>query len=314
MVTAVIDYLIVVTDMGDDDAARPAGSAGPISLPRGVRIEQIDYALGERMLDACELRGERWSAVRQYSVIQAFVREVPQQRWREDLYGWDAEGVLYTTLTLSRLIRPHATAFDHTVRRIIDSDGTERLAPNDAAEGRVAFRVDDGSRNWLDIEEAERLAALLEIYDLEILPQRVRRALAIAEFAVRERYLEGALPLIVAGLEALTKIGRQHLSAQFAQRTSALATSVGIALDQDRCSAAYDDRSGLVHGGDIDLSVPAAHDDFMSTFDALQRTLRAAVRTAIEQPGFAAIFNSDDLIRERWPTTINPRRAESFVV
>jgi hypothetical protein len=246
--------------------------------------------------------------------MQAYVREVPQPRWSRDLYGWDAEGVLYTTLTLSRLVRPHAAAFDHTVRRIIDSEGAERLVPNDAGEGRVAFRVDDGSRNWLDIQEVERLAALLETYDPEILPQRARRAMAIAEFSVRERFLEGALPLIVAGIEALTKIDRQHLSAQFAQRTSALAADVGVDLDRDRCIAAYDDRSGLVHGGDVDLSAPTAHDDFMTTFDALQRTLRAAVRLAIEQPEFAAIFNSDNLIRERWPTRITPRRGEPFIV
>jgi len=223
--------------------------------------------------------------------------------------------VLYTALMLSRLIRPHATALDYTVRRIINADGTERLIPNDAGEARVAFRVDDGSRNWLDIGEADELSALLQVYDPDVLPQRVRRARAFAEFVVRERFVESALPLIVAGLEALTKVGRPHVSAQFEQRASALAAELGIVgLDRERCAAAYDDRSGLVHGGDLDLSAPAAHDDFMTTFDALQRTLRAAVRLAIEQPEFAAIFNSDDLIREQWPTTITPKRGESFIV
>jgi hypothetical protein len=32
---------------------------------------------------------------------------------------------------------------------------------------------------------------------------------------VLERYLEDALPLIVAGLEALLKVGRTHLTNQF---------------------------------------------------------------------------------------------------
>lgn len=304
MVAAVIDYLIVLTDAGGDDIATPAGWNGPLSLPGDVRIEQIEHALGERLLDACEMRGERWAPTRQYSVMHAWVRDVPRERWDQNLYDWDDEGVLWTTLALSRLIRPHATAYDHTVRRIIDADGAERLLPNDAGEGRVAFRVDDGSRNWLDVTESEQLATLIAAYEPDTLPKRVRRAISFAEIMVRERFVEGALPLMVAGIEALTKVGRPHLSAQFEQRTSALAADLGVELDRERCAAAYDDRSGLVHGADIDLSAPAVHNEFMTTFDALQRTLRAAIRTAIEQREFAGIFNSDDSIRDRWPTII----------
>ena len=44
-----------------------------------------------------------------------------------------------------------------------------------------------------------------------------------SELMVRERYLEDALPLIVAGLEALLKVGQADLTKQFKRRTAALA-------------------------------------------------------------------------------------------
>lgn len=314
MVTAVIDYLIVVTDSAEDDDATPAGFDGPMPLPGGARVEQLEPVLGERLLDATELRGERWAPTRQYSVMHAYVRDVPQARWDQNLYHWDDENVLWTTLALSRLIRSHATACDHAVRRIIDSDGTERLVPHDAGEQRVAFRVDDGSRNWLSTDEAEQLGALLAAYEINMLPPRVQRAITLADIAARERFVEGALPLVVGGIEALLKVGRQHLSAQFEQRTPALAAEVGIDLTREECAGAYDDRSGLVHGGHTDLSAPATYTQFMATFDALHRALRGALRLAIEQPTFAAVFNAEDQIHIRWPTLITPRRGAPFTV
>lgn len=222
--------------------------------------------------------------------------------------------MLWTTLALSRLIRSHATACDYAVRRIIDSDGTERLMPHDAGEQRVAFRVEDGSRHWLSTDEAEQLRALLAAYDINVLPSRVRRAITLADIAAHERYVEAALPLVVAGIEALLKVGRGYLSAQFEQRTAALAAEVGIDLSAQECAGAYNDRSGLVHGGHTDLSAPATHTQFMATFDALHRTLRGALRLAIEQPTFAAVFSADDQISGRWPTIITPRRGAPFSV
>jgi len=52
---------------------------------------------------------------------------------------------------------------------------------------------------------------------------------------VRERYLEDTLPLIVA-LEALLKVGRERLTAQFAQRTASLAGELGFCLRRSRPS------------------------------------------------------------------------------
>jgi hypothetical protein len=175
------------------------------------------------------------------------------------------------------------------------------LVPYDAGEARVAFRIEDGSRGWLDVGEAEEVRALLALYDHAALPDRVKRALWLCELMVRERYLEDALPLIVAGLEALLKVGRRRLTDQFSQRTAALSSELSTGLDEARCEEAYDDRSAVVHGARVDLSQRVVRTRWVSEVDALQQTLRGAIRKAIEDPGFRAVFSSDQAIETRWP-------------
>jgi hypothetical protein len=118
---------------------------------------------------------------------------------------------------------------------------------------------------------------------------------------VRERYLEDTLPLLVAGLEALLKVGRGRLTEQFAQRSAALAGELSIALGESDARDAYDDRFGIVHGAHIDLTQPTARSRFTRNADLLQQTLRGAVRTAIEDPEFRTLFASDATIVARWP-------------
>lgn len=219
-----------------------------------------------------------------------------------NLYAWDEDQALYITLALSRLIRPHATACDYTVRRIIDTNGSERLVPYDAGEARVAFQIEDRSRRgWIDAEEAEQLRALLAVYNHDAVPLRVRRALWLCELMVRERYPEDTLPLLVTGLEALLKVGRSRLTAQFAQRTAALSRELSTGLDEAQCVDAYGDRSGIVHGVQIDLSEPTYRSRFVAEVDGLQQTLRAAIRKAIEVSEFRAVFTADETIAARWP-------------
>lgn len=303
MVEKVIDYLLVTTDPGVPGEAlaglSEAGADGPIAITGAVRIESIDETLAVRLLNASEFRGERWSPHRQFGVAQVFVREVDFSEG--NLYAWDEDQSIYIALALSRLIRPHAIACDYAVRRIIDTDRSERLVPYDAQEARVAFRIEDGSRNWLDAGEARDLEALLAAYEPSVLPDRVKRALWLCELMVRERYLEDALPLIVAGLEALLKVGRRRLTDQFAQRTAALSGELGTGLTEAACRAAYDDRSAVVHGAIVDLSKPVARTRWVSEVDGLQQTLRGAIRKAIEEPRFRAVFATDQAIEGRFP-------------
>jgi hypothetical protein len=53
----------------------------------------------------------------------------------------------------------------------------------------------------------------------------------------------------------------------------------------------------------VDLTQVAEHTRFITNVDLLQQTLRGAVRRAIEDPSFAALFASDAMILGQWPLT-----------
>ena len=93
-------------------------------------------------------------------------------------------------------------------------------------------------------------------------------------------------------------------TAQFSQRVSALAGDVGVSLTEQRVRDLYDDRSALVHGADVDLSQPHDRSEFEQGFIALQETLRRTVRRALEEPRFAAEFESPVRITARWPVVV----------
>ncbi len=59
-------------------------------------------------------------------------------------------------------------------------------------------------------------------------------------------------------------------------------------------------RSHGVHGSRV-----AFEDDLGATvkFGQLHRTLQLALRRAIDEPEFRALFQSDASVRERWPAT-----------
>lgn len=85
------------------------------------------------------------------------------------------------------------------------------------------------------------------------------------------------------------------------------AAEVGIELSEAECEEIYNDRSALVHGANVDLSEPHELNEFGRRFNALQETLRRVVRRAIENKEFAAIFESDESIIDRWPARVTVR-------
>jgi len=299
----IVDYLLVMTDLGA--SAVPAGRDGPISLPSEIRVECLEQALAERLLDAAEPRGENWEATRQFGVIHAYVRTV----WKEasspdpdELYNWDHEGRLYPCVQLSRLVRDNAVGTEYAIRLLRRRDGSEQLVPFAGYESHVAYRLHPEERGWLDTDEAAELAHLLDCYwNRGPLPDRVGRALRRVDLVTRERYLEDALPVAVGAAEALLKIGRNSLKTQFASRVSKLAAELDLGLDVESCREIYEDRSALVHGARVDLAEPGDLDRFGRSFVALQEALRGTVRHAIEDRSFAALFDDDAQIEQRWP-------------
>ena len=55
------------------------------------------------------------------------------------------------------------------------------------------------------------------------------------------------------------------------------------------------------------MSEPHDLDEFGRRFNALQETLRRLVRRAIEDADFAAIFEDDAHITDRWPAVVKVR-------
>lgn len=306
--TEIADYLLVTTD--DHGGRTPAGWDGPAWVATDVRIERLEPDFATRLLRATELRGENWDPAPGPHVVHAFVRDA----WAEgdgaeveNIFHWDPSGRLFECLALSRLARDHATSCEHAVRRLVHADGSDRLVPFSAFDSHVAYRLHPELPGWLDVNEATQLRSLVDAYDSGGFPSRVRSGLRRTEAVVRERFLEDALPLCVGGIEAMLKVGRDFARAQFVQRASAAAAELGVTLSLTQCETLYDDRSALVHGGTVDLSVAGDLSDFARDFVALQTTLRALIRRAIEDVDFGAVFADDAAIAAQWPVTVEKR-------
>jgi hypothetical protein len=300
----VIDYLVVIDDGRSRDDEKPAGTDGPHDLGHGVAAEHLDQDLADRLLRACEKRGENLDGTLLYKAAYAYTRTATPEEFMPSLYGgWDPTETLFDTLWLSRLVYDNATTTEFAVRRIFRRDGGERLVPFDGYDSHVAYKIDAALPDWLTDAEVSEAASLLNSLRMSPPSERVARALRYSELATRERYLEEAQPLIIRGLEALLKVGRQRLQRQFSQRTCQLAAELGVEVGENRCWQAYDDRSALVHGAHVDLSQPVSRDAFTDTMSSLQQVLRRAGRRALEDPEFAAIFAADDSIVDHWPAT-----------
>ncbi len=311
----VIDYLLVTTH--SQAGAVPAGSQGPIELPRGIRIERLNAGFAERLMEAAEPKGECWEPTRQFHVVHAYVCAFDEEDGElpEEIFTWDSERRLYPCVQLSRLIRDNNTGTEYAIRRLIRADGSETLIPFNGYDSHVAYRLYPERRAWIDIAEAVELGALLRAFwEGPTRPDRVGRALRRADSATAERFLQDALPLVVAGLESLVSVGSDRVTAQFAQRVPLLAVEAGVEeLDEARCRALYRNRSALVHGTEIDLSRAQDLDEFGQGFVLLQETLRRIVRRAIEEEAFAARFADGERVKSAWPASVQ-RRGETIAI
>ena len=250
------------------------------------------------------------------------VREVPAREWEQRPFHWDSNGALSDSLMISRLVRDHGYSMQYAARITDYDDGQQMVSYMPGVEGKAAYRLRH-DRDWPDPDEAGEVRGLLSAFwEAEpTLPGRVRRATFRTEYACWSRYADQVLPMVVGGIEALIKIGRGRLTQQFVQRTSTLASELGVDdVTEEFSTRMYDARSDWVHGSHVQLFVPpkAASPDAseaatgpetetdreaLSEVAKLQDVLRAAVRRCVEDPDFRAIFESDDAIAQRWPVS-----------
>jgi hypothetical protein len=268
------------------------------------------------VLSACTPRGHYFVPIRQFGQRFAFV--LPQED-SEESFRWDPDEVIRDALAISRLVRDHGFSLEYAARIFDYRDGEQSVMYVPSHAGKLGYRL-RRDRDWLDPEEAVTLRGLLATYWSERVsyPVRVRRAMWRFEYAYSIRWADVILPVLISGLEALTKVGRRALTHQFATRSTALASELGLdGVDYAFAERMYDGRSAWIHGGHYELfraspddrtwsaPIPGALSDAMAEVARVQDLLRLVLRRCLEDTGFRDLFGDDETIAERWPV---PRR------
>jgi hypothetical protein len=300
---------------------RQEGSAPPVDLGRGVRIDRLSAEDAELVMHACTPRGHYFSPIRQFGQRYSLVRDVDLGVHEEHPFRWDHEGVLWDALALSRLVRDNAYSTEYAARVADHEDGMQTVVYTLAGESKHVYRL-RRDREWLDSSEGAELRDLLAVYWAvePTLPSRVRRANWRTEYASWLKWGDLAIATLVGGLEALLKTERHGSTRQFVGRVPALAQDVGIdGIDGALCERIYDARSDWVHGAHVQLFTTGQEAQEMKDAEAqqgpqtpqqwnvfdeivrMQDVLRGAVRRCFQDDEFRATFAEDERIRSRWP-------------
>lgn len=218
--------------------------------------------------------------------------------------GWDPDQVLATVHQLSRLVIDHAHGLEWAARVEYASGEMRAVRPQEFGSGRWAYRFNPDTRHWLDRHDAKQLLDLMaNFWAAEpALSPRLRRALWMCEYMTHVRWLEYAIALMVTALESLLSTSRHHVTHQFQNRVVALAAEVGCPVSEGLARRAYALRSSAWHGEPVPLDQPPPeHARAAEEAAILQRVLRAALRRAIDDPGFRGHFDDDAAVDARWP-------------
>lgn len=283
-------------------------------LGNGVFLERLrgtDADLPDQVMDAASPRGLHYKPVRQFGQLYSFWREIPRAEWAgPQMHAWDPTHAITEAVALSRFVLDNAHSFEFVGRVLDRDDGHRQIASNLAHDGRVAYRT-RADRFWLTPIEGDELRLLLEQYRKanDALPDRVRRSLWHVDRSAYCRYINEAVTNIVTGFEALLNTGDDEpVAAQFVKRSQALSAELGIETSRNYWNWVYDVRSHIVHGTEDRLLVPSGWDETpgepprdVARVSQAQDVLRRAVRRAIEDEEFRAVFTIDDAIRRRFP-------------
>ena len=310
-VTIQRDAAITILDVRQqplaEGRAHPPVATPRVELAPGLTLGKLNTQLADLIANACEFRGHfYYSPHRPYGWRYDYVLEQPLDEAHRS--RWDQDDVIRLALALSRFIRDNADSGQYAARVTEYANGELRVMPYDCGELRHVYTMSDPhdstTRDWLDADEARRLAELIAAFrSAGELPRRIRQAFWKLEHTAWEYYADVILPVLTAGLEGLLSTSNELPTKQFVTRVPLLAQELGITrVSRTFCSRIYEARSQGAHGGDIELFQSASRRPAaLKMLALLQSVLRAAVLRAIRDASFRSVFEDDALIRNRWP-------------
>ncbi len=290
---------------GDWSGEPPVSQA---QLAPNLTLERLPDPDAQLVMNACSPRGHFFIPVRASGQLYSFILEVDPAVYEDRRYTWDENHLIVYAMMLSRLIRDNGYSLQYVARIVDHEDGARQIIPYKS--GFLESYRWRNERDWLSASEASALGNLLAAW-LQVkdeLPWRVVHALNVSEDAIRLRIIQRALLLIVIGLEGLLRSQRRSSAQQFRTRLPKLADEVGIAgVDENYAKELYQARSQAAHGAQVWMpldqqSEPTKKLGFAQDLLPLaQDLLRAAIRRAIEDEEFRAVFTSDAAVDARWP-------------
>lgn len=291
-----VDVIVAITSQRAPIDSTPEQLKERIQISGDISIGRFeDETTWECVYEACTPQGFPAKLPKpSFGAAYAFFNKCPANPQGND---WDADERLRLTPALSRLIHPTSTGLEYAARVQFGDDGSVKSVVPARIRGLGAYAFvspSQASRNRLTRQDAASLAALCKAFSSvpEGLPDRIRRALWIYEYASWTNDAGIRWALIVTGLEALINVGSEKTSAQFKTRIATLAERLQLNMTRTKADQAYEFRSGVLHGRTLqDLTGKD-----LELYDTLDEVLRRSVRKAIENEPFRKIFESNSEI------------------
>jgi hypothetical protein len=279
----------------------------PFQLSSDVWIERFDEDFAIRIQQACEPANHLIDNFVRDRHHYAFVRREPESE-RLRLPGTIVrdEGIipLFTVMALSRLIRP-TTIGNRYCAKIYSGPETDPPIQALTTSGvNPDVTIGDTAHDWLSPSDGDELRKLMRWAPAgERMFKRIHHAFWKHEDAMRTYFLDGRLPAVVAGLEALVTVEKYRAGSRFVRRVRKLAREIGINLSERELEQAYELRSELAHGRSFlfDLHKVLPPDEQPRLYIKLESLLRAAVRRCLLDEEFGRHFADDQAVLKNYP-------------
>lgn len=286
---------------GNSHAVDEAYFHQAVSLADDIWIGR--FPLAQRVIAACQALGENWDVPHEWSTYAFWRTNAPYSKDR--VIRFDADRRLSTTIQLSRLVRPTSIGYSRAARILEWDDQPIQIIPGrHEGRGAVAF-VADERENWIRDQDVPTIRALVAVFEPDLLPNRVKRAMMYHEYAHGLRELDVRWPLLVSAAESLVHTderkkvfgpGGMRVTDQFVRRLERLAAIIpAIGWTAGFLEEAYEHRSGFAHGRGRGAVSEA---ESLAMYSGLESGLRIALRAAMQESGVAKMFASDESIRD----------------